>query len=47
VLDDADGTDLDREVVRTDTKIDDEQDAKRVAEACQRALAAIEEREVA
>jgi LPPG:FO 2-phospho-L-lactate transferase len=47
VLDDADGTSLDREVVRTDTKIDDEQDARRVTEACERALEAVTEREVA
>jgi len=38
VLDDADGTDLDRPVVRTDTHIDGEGDAKRVWRACQRAL---------
>lgn len=44
VLDEADETDLDREAVRTDTTIDDEQDAKRVATACQRALAAVGDR---
>jgi LPPG:FO 2-phospho-L-lactate transferase len=38
VLDDADGTDLDRPVVRTDTKMDDETDARRVAEAVAEAL---------
>ena len=36
VLDD--GTDLNRPVVRTDTRIDDEDDAARVWEACERAL---------
>ncbi len=38
VLDDADGTDLDRPVVRTDTAIDTREDATRVAEATKRAL---------
>ncbi|SHH34412.1 2-phospho-L-lactate transferase [Halobaculum gomorrense] len=38
VLDDADGTDLDRPVVRTDTRIDGANDAERVAEACREAL---------
>ncbi len=38
VLDDADGTDLDRPVVRTDTRMDDAADAERVAEACAEAL---------
>jgi len=38
VLDDADGTDLDRPVVRTDTGIDGEADAERVARACRDAL---------
>ncbi|MFB6296739.1 MAG: 2-phospho-L-lactate transferase [Halobacteriales archaeon] len=38
VLDAADGTDLDRPVVRTDTEIDDEEDAERVWRACERAL---------
>ncbi len=33
VLDEADGTDLDRPVVRTDTSMDDEEDAARVARA--------------
>jgi LPPG:FO 2-phospho-L-lactate transferase len=38
VLDSEDGTDLDRPVVRTDTRLDTEVDARRVAEACQEAL---------
>jgi LPPG:FO 2-phospho-L-lactate transferase len=38
VLDDADGTDLDRPVVRTDTAMDDEEDAARVARAVADAL---------
>jgi len=38
VLDDEDGTDLDRPVVRTDTRINDADDAERVARACQTAL---------
>ncbi|WP_424018643.1 2-phospho-L-lactate transferase [Halorientalis pallida] len=38
VLDDEDGTDLDRPVVRTDTRLDTEVDARRVAEACREAL---------
>jgi LPPG:FO 2-phospho-L-lactate transferase len=38
VLDDDDGTDLDRPVVRTDTQMDDQQDAARVWQACERAL---------
>ncbi|WP_053948699.1 2-phospho-L-lactate transferase [Halolamina sediminis] len=41
VLDEADGTDLDRPVVRTDTKIDDPADAERVGRACALALAAV------
>ncbi|MFW5903278.1 MAG: 2-phospho-L-lactate transferase [Halolamina sp.] len=41
VLDDADGTDLERPVVRTDTSIDDEDDAARVARAVSRALEAV------
>jgi len=41
VLDDADGTDLDRPVVRTDTAIDDEDDADRVARAVREALEAV------
>ncbi|QKY19941.1 2-phospho-L-lactate transferase [Halolamina sp. CBA1230] len=41
VLDAADGTDLDRPVVRTDTGIDDPADAERVARACALALAAV------
>ncbi|WP_415382926.1 2-phospho-L-lactate transferase [Halosimplex sp. TS25] len=42
VLDDADGTDLDRPVVRTDTRIDDGDDATRVARAVEDALEAVE-----
>jgi LPPG:FO 2-phospho-L-lactate transferase len=42
VLDDADPTDLARHVERTDTRIDDDDDAERVARACERALAAVE-----
>ncbi|WP_435063892.1 2-phospho-L-lactate transferase [Halobaculum sp. EA56] len=38
VLDEADGTDLDRPVVRTDTRMDDAADAARVARACREAL---------
>jgi LPPG:FO 2-phospho-L-lactate transferase len=38
VLDDADDTDLDRPVVRTDTRMDGPEDAARVARAVQRAL---------
>ncbi|AQL44126.1 2-phospho-L-lactate transferase [Halorientalis sp. IM1011] len=38
VLDSEDGTDLDRPVVRTDTRLDTEADARRVAEACKDAL---------
>jgi len=38
VLDDADGTDLDRPVVRTDTAMDDADDAARVARAVDEAL---------
>lgn len=38
VLDDEDGTDLDRPIVRTDTKMDDDADAERVWLACERAL---------
>ncbi|WP_277553064.1 2-phospho-L-lactate transferase [Halobaculum limi] len=38
VLDDEDGTNLDRPTVRTDTRIDDAADAERVARACRRAL---------
>jgi LPPG:FO 2-phospho-L-lactate transferase len=41
VLDDADPTALDRHVERTDTRIDDADDAERVARACERALAAV------
>lgn len=40
VLDSADETDLDRPVVRTDTKMDDAEDANRVCRACALALAA-------
>ncbi|MCD2204240.1 2-phospho-L-lactate transferase [Halobacterium sp. KA-6] len=38
VLDDTDGTSLDRTVVRTDTEMNDDADAERVARACQRAV---------
>jgi len=38
VLDDEDGTELDRPVVRTDTGLDTEADAERVARACRTAL---------
>ncbi|MFC7068383.1 2-phospho-L-lactate transferase [Halobaculum lipolyticum] len=38
VLDETDGTDLDRPVVRTDTRIDGAEDAERVAAACAEAL---------
>ena len=38
VLDDEDGTDLDRPTVRTDTRIDGPNDAARVARACREAL---------
>ncbi len=38
VLDDADGTNLDRPVVRTDTEMNDDVDAERVARACRRAV---------
>jgi len=38
VLDDDDGTALDRPVVRTDTRMDDEEDAARVARAVEAAL---------
>ncbi|MFB6136582.1 MAG: 2-phospho-L-lactate transferase [Halobacteriaceae archaeon] len=41
VLDEADGTDLDRPVVRTDTRMDDEADAARVARAAREALEAV------
>ncbi|SEH47817.1 LPPG:FO 2-phospho-L-lactate transferase [Halopenitus malekzadehii] len=41
VLDADDGTDLDREVVRTNTRIENAADAERVARACQSALAAV------
>ncbi|MWV63965.1 2-phospho-L-lactate transferase [Halorubrum sp. JWXQ-INN 858] len=41
VLDDADPTALDRHVERTDTRIDDADDAERVARACKRALEAV------
>ena len=42
VLDDDDPTELrDRPVERTDTRIDDADDAERVARACERALAAV------
>jgi LPPG:FO 2-phospho-L-lactate transferase len=38
VLDEADGTDLDRPVVRTDTTLDTDADAERVAAACAESL---------
>ncbi|MFD1597375.1 2-phospho-L-lactate transferase [Halobellus rarus] len=41
VLDSDDGTDLDRPVVRTDTKMDGRDDAERVARAVERALEAV------
>ncbi len=41
VLDDDDGTSLDRPTVRTDTKMDDEADAARVIGAVQDALEAV------
>ncbi|WP_434521361.1 2-phospho-L-lactate transferase [Halorubrum sp. AS12] len=41
VLDDADPTELDCHVERTDTRIDDADDAERVARACERALASV------
>ncbi|MDQ2054239.1 2-phospho-L-lactate transferase [Halobellus sp. H-GB7] len=41
VLDEADGTDLDRPVVRTDTRIDGPDDAERVARAAATALAEV------
>ncbi|TKX58281.1 2-phospho-L-lactate transferase [Halorubrum sp. SS7] len=43
VLDDADPTELDRHIERTDTEIDDADDAERVARACERALAAVDD----
>jgi len=46
VLDDEDPTDLpDCHVERTDTRIDDADDAERVARACERALVAVEDAE--
>jgi LPPG:FO 2-phospho-L-lactate transferase len=42
VLDEADGTDLDRPVVRTDTRMDDAADAARVARAVADALTEVE-----
>jgi len=47
VLDDADATDLDRPVVRTDTEMDDDADAERVARACRDALDHVSGAEVA
>ena len=48
VLDDGDPTELPgRHVERTDTRIDDADDAERVARACERALAAATDAEVA
>jgi len=41
VLDEADGTDLDRPVVRTDTRMDDDAAAERVYRACEEALAVV------
>jgi LPPG:FO 2-phospho-L-lactate transferase len=41
VLDTEDGTDLNRPVVRTDTRVDDADDANRVCRACAVALAAV------
>ncbi|WP_049987274.1 2-phospho-L-lactate transferase [Halobellus rufus] len=41
VLDEADGTELDRPVVRTDTRMDGPDDAERVARAVERALAEV------
>ncbi|WP_049981563.1 2-phospho-L-lactate transferase [Halolamina rubra] len=41
VLDEGDGTELDRPVVRTDTRIDEPADAERVARACALALSAV------
>jgi LPPG:FO 2-phospho-L-lactate transferase len=41
VLDDSDGTDLDRPVVRTDTRLDDAADAERVLDACREALSEV------
>jgi LPPG:FO 2-phospho-L-lactate transferase len=41
VLDDDDGTDLDRPVVRTDTRIDGPDDAARVCRAVRDALEAV------
>lgn len=42
VLDSADSTALDRPVVRTDTRMDDDADAARVARACANALEAVD-----
>ncbi|GGM54603.1 LPPG:FO 2-phospho-L-lactate transferase [Halarchaeum rubridurum] len=42
VLDTEDGTELDRHVVRTDTRMDDDADAARVARACADALEAVD-----
>ncbi|WP_336025035.1 2-phospho-L-lactate transferase [Halobellus salinisoli] len=41
VLDEADGTELDRPVVRTDTRMDDADDAERVARAVETALSEV------
>ena len=43
VLDEADPTELDRHVERTDTRIGDADDAERVARACERALEAVDD----
>ena len=42
VLDEADGTDLDRPVVRTDTTLETDADAERVARACREALEVVD-----
>ncbi|SIR10631.1 LPPG:FO 2-phospho-L-lactate transferase [Haladaptatus litoreus] len=47
VLDDEDGTNLDRPVVRTDTKMDDAADAERVARAVEQAIEEAKAMEVA
>jgi LPPG:FO 2-phospho-L-lactate transferase len=43
VLDEADGTELERPVVRTDTTLDSEGDAERVSRAVERALGEVGE----
>ena len=42
VLDEAEGTDLDRPVVRTDTTLETDADAERVARACREALGVVD-----